>query len=80
MLPVNYSMAGADGAAATSAIAVSGIASTDVLLAAMAWDKSGDPIGIDVSEATLGAGTVTLDTTSTANMWVWFIWSPSGGG
>ena len=77
MLPVNYSQAGADGAAAASPIAVSGIAADDVLLAAMAWDLDGDPIGIDVSEATLGAGTVTLDTTSTANMWVWFIWAPS---
>lgn len=77
MLPVNYSMAGAMGAADTDPIAVSGIAASDILLAAMAWDLDGDPIGIDVSEATLGAGTVTLDTTDTSNMQVWFIWAPS---
>jgi len=74
MLPVNYSEAGGTGATATTPFAISGIKTGDVLLAVMAWDLDGDPIGIDVSEGTVADGTVALDTTSTASMQVWVMW------
>lgn len=77
MLPVDWSEVGAVGAADTVAITVPGIAVGDILLAVMAWDPAGgsDPVGIDVSEGTVGAGTVTLSTTDTTDHQVWVMWS-----
>lgn len=76
MLPVDHSVTMSTGAAATTPFTVSGIQSGDTLLACVAWDPSGsDPVGIDVSEATVADGTVALDTTSTADMLVWCMWA-----
>lgn len=78
MLPVDWSEVGAVGATNASPITVPGIISTDILLAVAAWDPAGgDPIGIDVSEGTVGSGTVTLSTTDTSDMQVWVIWAPA---
>lgn len=79
MIPVDYSEVGAVGATNASPITVSGIAASDILLACIAWDPTAnggaDPTGIDVSEGTVGNGTVTLSTTDTTDMVVWFMWA-----
>jgi alkylation response protein AidB-like acyl-CoA dehydrogenase len=79
MLPLDHSQAGAFGVADTENHLVSGIATGDILLACWAWEPGAaggaDPTGIDVSEATVGNGTVALSTTSTAGKWVWFVWA-----
>ena len=74
MLPVNYSEAGAVGAADTVAINVSGIASGDELLAVIAWEPGNDPTLIDASDYTVAAGTITGGTISTADKLLWVMW------
>ena len=74
MLPVDHSITMANGAGATTAFAVSGIKTGDELLAVVAYAPGADPVGIDVSEGTVGDGTVALDTTSTDGSLVWVMW------
>jgi hypothetical protein len=75
MLAIDYSQAGAAGVADTVEHVVSGIATGDILLACWAWEPGSDPVGIDVSEATVADGTVALSTTDTTGHTVWFVWS-----
>lgn len=74
MLPVNYSEAGAVGAADTDPISVSGIATGDELLAVIAWEPGNDPTMVDASDYTVADGTITGATVSTADKLVWVIW------
>lgn len=75
MLPISVSQTGAVGVADSVAHAVPGIKSTDILLACFAYVPGSAPVGVDVSEASLGTGTVTLSTTSLAGKRAWFMWS-----
>ena len=74
MLALNVSQAGAFGAAADAPHAVSGIATGDILLACWAWEPGNDPVGVSVSEGTVGNGTVTLSDAELADHMVWFVW------
>lgn len=75
MLPISISQVGAVGQDNAVAHAVPGIKSTDILLACFAYVPGSAPVGVDVSEATLGAGTVTLSTTALTGKRAWFMWS-----
>lgn len=75
MLPISVSQVGAVGQDNAVAHAVPGIKSTDVLLACFAYVPGSAPVGVDVSEATLGTDTVTLLTTDLTGKHVWFMWS-----
>jgi len=74
MLPVNYAEAGAVGAADTDPVSVSGIKTGDELLAVIAWEPGNDPEMIDASDYTVGDGTITGGTISTADKLLWVIW------
>jgi hypothetical protein len=74
MLPVNYSETGAIGAADTEAVSVSGILTGDELLAVIAWEPGNDPSTIDCSDYTVGDGTITGATISTADKLLWVMW------
>jgi hypothetical protein len=74
MLPINYSEAGATGAADTVAITVSGIASTNVLLAVIQWAPGEDAEGLDLTDFTVGSGTITAATLDTTDKLLWVVW------
>ena len=62
-LPVNQNVGYADGLAATNAMAVSGIKAGDNLIAAISYlPSSGVCLGLDKTDFTVAAGTVTAAT------------------
>lgn len=77
MLPVDYSEAGATGAAAAAAVSVTGIKTGDELLAVISWAPGADPAPVDTTDYTVADGTITGATISTANKLLWVIWHES---
>ena len=75
MLPVDYSEVGANGAADTDPVSVSGILTGDVLLAVIAWDPTGaDPEPLDTADYTVGDGTITGATIDSSDKLLWVMW------
>jgi hypothetical protein len=74
MLAVDYSETCASGAADTVAIDVSGIFTGDELLAVIAWAPGADPAPVDVSDFTVGDGTITAATLTTADKQLYVMW------
>lgn len=64
--PQNHTITGAVGAIATTAIPVGGIKSGDVLLAVIRHKAAEAAAGVDVADATVGAGTITFGTIDTS--------------
>lgn len=76
-LPVPQCVAGAIGAADTDPITVSGIQTGDVLLAVAQWKAGEAPAGLDVSDFTVGDGTITAATADTTGYYLAVVWSPA---
>ena len=74
MLPINYSETGATGAADAVAIAVPGIATTNVLLAVIQWAPGEDAEGLDVTDFTVGDDEITAATLDTTDKLLWVVW------
>ena len=74
MLPVDYSETGALGAADTDPVSVSGILTGDELLAVIAWAPGADPSALDVSDYTVGDGTITGATIDSSDKHLWVMW------
>lgn len=75
-LPFSHSIGFGDGLAATNAMAVSGITSSDNLLAVMSWPDAGTSVRSDaVSDFTVGDGTITAGTISLASRQFVAIWT-----
>lgn len=73
-LPCGQNIGFGSGLAATNAMAVEGIKSTDNLLAVISWTAAGVFVGQDVSDFTVGSGTITagtIDLSSTTFVAVW---------
>lgn len=75
MLPVDYSECGANGAADTAAVSVSGIKSGDSLLAVIQWASGEDPVALDTTDYTVADGTITGATLDTSGKLLWVIWA-----
>ena len=76
-LPGAHSIATVDGAADTVAITVPGIKASDPLLAVIKFAHGptpGNAAGVDVTDYTVAAGTITGATVSTAGYKVVVIW------
>lgn len=77
-LPVNQNFGVADGLAATNAMAVGGIKAGDNLVAAISYlPSSGVTLGLDKTDFTVAAGTITAGTIdlSAAGLVVFFMWT-----
>jgi hypothetical protein len=74
MLAVDYSESCASGAADTVAINVSGILTGDELLAVIAWAPGADPAPVAISDFTVGDGTITAATLTTADKQLYVMW------
>lgn len=74
MLPINYSEVGAVGAADTDPVSVPGIAATNVLLAVIQWAPGEDAEGLDLTDFTVGTGTITAGTIDTTGKLLWVVW------
>ncbi len=75
MRAFDWSETGATGAADTVAINVSGIAVGDVLLAVISHSAGADPAPVACSDFTVGAGTITAATLTTAGKDLWVVWA-----
>jgi hypothetical protein len=75
-LPFWHSMAGARGDAATESIPVGGIKATDYLLAVIAHDAANGSVqGLDITDFTVGAGTIEAGTIDTSDLYLWVLWT-----
>jgi ABC-type sugar transport system substrate-binding protein len=77
MLPINYSEAGAVGAADTDPVSVSGIKTGDILLAVIQWAPEEDAEGLDLTDYPVGDGTITGATIDTTGKLLWVVWCGS---
>ncbi len=77
-LPVDQGMGSADGLAATNAMALGGIKAGDNLLAVISYTpSSGIALGLDKTDFTVAAGTITAATIdlSAAGLRVFALWT-----
>lgn len=75
-LPCNQSQGFGSGLAATNAMAVEGIESGDNLLAVVSWNPTtGVYVGQDVSDFTVGDGTLTAGTIDLSGLRFVAIWT-----
>lgn len=75
-LPCNQNVGFGSGLAATNAMAVEGIKSTDNLLAVISFGAGGvTPVGRDVTDFTVGSGTITAGTIDLSSLSFVAVWS-----
>lgn len=80
-LPFQQSIGFGDGLADTVAMAVTGITTSDNLLAVLSWPDAGTSVkGEDVTDFTVGAGTITAGTIDLTGRKFVAIWSSAPDG
>lgn len=80
-LPFQHSIGFGDGLADTNPMAVAGIKSGDNLLAVLSWPDAGtDVLGEDITDFTVGAGTLTAGTIDLSSRKFVAIWSTAPDG
>lgn len=74
-LPMNQHVAGATGVTATNPIAVSGIKSTDILLAIVKQKPGTLAAGLNPADFTVADGTLTSATVDTSTFTLGVLWT-----
>lgn len=74
--PADHSIASFDGLTATNAMAVGGIRSGDNLVAVWSQADDGSPVvGRDITDFTVGNGTLTAGTIDLSSTNCWALWT-----
>lgn len=74
-VPFDHSVGFFAGLADTNAMALDGIKSGDNLLAVISWTAAGVTVGQDITDFTVGAGTITAGTIDLSNQTGVAIWT-----
>lgn len=74
-VPFDHSIGFGSGLTATNAMALEGIKSGDNLLAVISWTAAGVTVGQDVTDFTVGSGTITAGTIDLSSQTFVAIWT-----